>query len=171
MGYSVSSDTYIRIGKLGRPHGLDGFMKLQSYADPVEQVLTYTLYSQSSSGTYTRFLLTDSTVFGNGKLIVKPVGVENPEAARMLTDTVLYMSRDELPTLPSDQFYWHELIGLRVVNHMGHSLGLVDSVFNTGASDVLVVKSGTTEHLLPYVPHVVLSVDLVAKQINVEWEI
>jgi len=146
----VSDHTYIRIGKLGAPYGVHGFMRLQSYADPVAQVLTYTLYTESSAGAFTPFLLADSTAFNNGKLIVKPAGVETPEAARLLTGTILYMSRAELPPLSSDQFYWHDLIGLCVVNAQGQSLGQVDSVFNAGASDVLV--------------------DLLAKRIDVEWE-
>lgn len=167
----MSDDTYIQIGKLGGPYGVHGFLRLQSYADPVEQVLTYTLYTQPSAGAFTPFLLADSTAFNNGKLIVKPAGVETPEAARLLTGTILYMPRDELPSLAGDQFYWHDLIGLSVINQQGQSLGVVDSVFNAGASDVLVVKSDTVERLLPYVPHVVLRVDMAAKQISVEWEV
>ena len=48
-------------------------------------------------------------------------------------------------------------------------LGTIDSLFATGANDVIVVK-GEKEVLIPYIPYVVLAIDLERQEMRVDWE-
>jgi 16S rRNA processing protein RimM len=77
--------------------------------------------------------------------------------------------------LPEGEFYWHQLIGLRVENTEGETLGSVARLVETGANDVLVVEPGIgsvddLERLIPYVePEFIVTVDLAASSILVNW--
>ena len=82
-----------------------------------------------------------------------------------------------LPALEDDQFYWRELLGMKVVTEQGYDLGTVKELFETGANDVLLVKArindafGQKERMLPYLPEQVIKhVDKEAKTITVDWD-
>src|SRR5690606_6213823 len=101
---------------------------------------------------------------------------DTPEDIRLLTGLELMVPLSELPHLEGEDYYWHQLIGLQVQNTSGVMLGRVDSLLETGANDVLVVKpcEGSVDRhqrLLPWLPdQVVIKVDLESRQILVDWE-
>ena len=78
--------------------------------------------------------------------------------------------------LEEDEFYWRDLIGLRVCHKDGRDLGKLTSMMETGANDVLVVRGDgssidTRERLIPWLPDdVVLNVDTAAGVITVDWD-
>ncbi len=67
-------------------------------------------------------------------------------------------------------YYWRDLEGLQVINHLGQKLGKVSHLLETGANDVMVVL-GEQERLIPFVRHFVQKVDLAEQTIYVEWEL
>ena len=73
------------------------------------------------------------------------------------------------PAAGINEYYWSQLIGLSVVNTQGIELGHVDSLFETGANDVLVVK-GDKERLIPFTEFAVLEIDLDSGKITVDWD-
>ena len=94
-----------------------------------------------------------------------------------MTGTDVAVRRDELPDIADDEVYWSDLPGCDVVNRNGERLGSVAEVQGTGAHPLLrVVDEGAgsqpaaVEHLIPLVPAYVLSVDLEANRIEVDWE-
>jgi len=80
------------------------------------------------------------------------------------------IKRDQLPATEDNEFYWIDLEGLKVVNQEGIDLGVVESLMETGANDVLVVR-GDKERLIPFVmDEYVLDVDLDKGTITVDWD-
>ena len=81
-----------------------------------------------------------------------------------------------MPELPEGVFRWRDLIGLSVINQDGYDMGKVKSLMETGSNDVLVVKAkindayNIKERLIPYIPSVVLDVNLEEKVMRVEWD-
>jgi 16S rRNA processing protein RimM len=70
----------------------------------------------------------------------------------------------------SREFYWADLIGLRVITVGGVDLGRIAQLFETGANDVIVVQ-GDRERLIPYIwQQVVRDVDLAAGEMRVDWD-
>ena len=103
-------------------------------------------------------------------VIVRIEGYDDRDKAAGLIGTDIGVPRDELPETGSDQYYWSDLEGLRVVHRDGSELGTVAHLLETGAHDVMVVK-GETERLIPFVmDKVVLGVDLANGEIRVDWE-
>ena len=87
-----------------------------------------------------------------------------------LTNKRIVILQQQLPTLPINDYYWHELIGLTAVNTYGENLGIVTELLPTGSNDVLVIQ-GTKRHLVPYFPgESVIKVDLASKRIIINWE-
>jgi len=78
------------------------------------------------------------------------------------------VARDALPATAENEYYWSDLIGLSVLNTEQQILGKVKELLETGVNDVLVVQ-GERERLIPFVPQVVLEVDVAAGTIRVEW--
>ena len=74
-----------------------------------------------------------------------------------------------MPALDDDEFYWVDLVGMEVRNTRDERLGEVERLFATGANDVIVVRDGDIERLLPFVAAIVLKVDREAKVITADW--
>jgi 16S rRNA processing protein RimM len=102
-------------------------------------------------------------------------GYSDPESARELSRLEILVDKAVLPSLEAGDYYWHQLEGLRVLSdYQGqrYEFGIVKSMLETGANDVLVVQGeGQRERLIPYLPErVVKKVDLEAGTLTVEWD-
>jgi 16S rRNA processing protein RimM len=77
--------------------------------------------------------------------------------------------KEELPKLDADTYYWSDLMGLDVQNEAGYYFGSIQTMMETGSNDVMVIK-GEREFLIPYLPDVIIKVDLEAKKVLVDWD-
>lgn len=104
------------------------------------------------------------------KIVVLLDGLNSREGAVSYVGKAIYLPVGELPELGQGEFYWTQLKGLEAVTESGSRLGIVDHLLETGANDVMVIKQGEKEHLVPYVPAVVRKVDLEQGRIELDWE-
>ena len=102
-------------------------------------------------------------------VVAKLAGITDRDQAAVLQGMRVAISRDAFPDAAAGEFYWADLVGLKVVNSAGVELGTVSRVFETGANDVLVVE-GERERLLPFIETVVRQVDVAGGSITVDWE-
>lgn len=166
----VESTKYIHIGKIGSTFGIQGWLKIQSYTELKASILDYhPWYIQNKNGEWEIFEVEEGRVHGD-KILFKPAGINTPEAARLLTGKLIAITREQLPALKKNEYYWSDLTGLTVLNKNREILGKVSHLMTTGANDVLVIK-GKKEHAIPYRREVVLSVDLEKQEIIVDWEL
>ncbi|MCJ7695519.1 MAG: ribosome maturation factor RimM [Anaerolineaceae bacterium] len=94
-------------------------------------------------------------------------GIEIRELVSQLTNQHVYVKSDDLPKLPSGQYYHHQLIGMKVFEGSNY-LGELNEIIVTGANDVFVVSLlDGKELLLPDIKDVVLGIDLLEKRIQV----
>ena len=177
---SLHADPII-VARLGRCYGVRGWLHLQSFTDPAENVIAYqpwlirprqiTPQSSRQHVTIAWQQLADCEVKRHGEgWIVKLPGVDNREQAQVLIGSEIAVAPEVLGTPASDEFYWHMLQGCRVVNEAGVDLGQVDHLLETGAQDVLVITSTEAERMIPFESHYILRVDAEAKIIYVAWE-
>jgi 16S rRNA processing protein RimM len=117
---------------------------------------------------------------------VKLKGIDDRDAALACKGKQIAVPRSKLPEAEENEYYWSDLIGVRVKNLQDIDFGLIVDVFETGANDVLVVKPDTEiavsadkagvkekqqqERLLPFTAAVVLEVDIKAKTMLVDWD-
>ena len=88
-------------------------------------------------------------------------GYSTPEQVGRFRNQILYIVEEDAMELPEGEFYYHELLGLSVMDETGESLGKVTEIMQTGANDVYVVTNDAgQEILLPAIAEVILEVDL-----------
>jgi 16S rRNA processing protein RimM len=95
-------------------------------------------------------------------------GFTDREAAAELGNLLVYVRTAERDALPEGEFYHHQLIGMRVVEENGKFLGIVKEILETGANDILVVKTPESkEALLPLIQEVVMDINPERHEIQV----
>lgn len=162
----------IVLGRIVAPYGVKGWVKVYSFGDDPAAwlgVQTWWLGASPDGDRWSPTTLEELRVHGKG-LIAKFAGADDRTAAEGLDGLYLAVAREGLPPTAEGEFYWDDLIGLKVVNEVGESLGSVDSLIETGAHDVLVVRDGEVERLLPFVAQVVKEVNKAAGRIVVAWQ-
>jgi 16S rRNA processing protein RimM len=154
---------FVAIGRVLGGWGLHGALKIESLTDfPDRFAPGARVWLEGLDRTV------ESAHPSRGALIVKLSGVDAPEHARALRGALIELPEAELHPLGEDEFYQHDLMGLRVRTETGEILGEVAELLPTGANDVLVVRGPAGEWLLPLIEDVVQSVDLATREVVVE---
>ena len=156
------------MGRIVAPYGIYGWLKIQPDTEALDGLGDYATWWLGRADQWRPFELETVKMHGN-VLLAKLKGISDRDAAFALKGSQVAVPREELPAAAEGQYYWADLIGLRVVNQQQVDLGEVVDVFETGANDVLVIQ-GERERLLPFVDQVVLDVDLAAKVMQVDWD-
>ena len=81
----------------------------------------------------------------------------------------VYISRELLPEISDDEFYWDDLIGMRVIDIKGRELGEIVSIIPTGSNDVFVVDK-IKQHMIPWIEGVVKEISLEKNIMSVDIE-
>lgn len=171
-------EDYVAMGAFGAPYGIKGWLKLVSFADPAENILEYRRFLMETPAGLTPVEVDESRAHGKG-FVAHIKGCDDRDDTRRYTGHRLLLPKQDLPPLDDGEYYWYQLIGLRVENRSGQLLGQVDRLLETGANDVLVVRpagpAGDEEKqndiLIPFVVGpVVLDIALDDGLIRVDWE-
>ncbi len=163
---SDTAESHIVLGHISSLYGIKGWVKIFSYTQPRKNILHYSPWWLNQQD---RIEIETGRVHGKG-IVAKFSGVDDREAATRFLNMKISVPRTSLETLPHDEYYWIDLVGLQVINQNGESLGQVSQLFATGANDVVVVKDKKTEHLLPFLKWVVLDIDLPNGVMRVDWD-
>ena len=148
--------------------GIKGWLKLQTFTQSPDSLDAYASWLLKGSKGWEEFELEDFAVNVKG-VVAKLKGCDDRTAAEKLAKRDIGIPRDALEVAAEGEVFWFDLIGCEVINTAGENFGRVETLLETGANDVLVVKLGTTEILIPYIDQVVLNVDWLAKRITVNW--
>jgi 16S rRNA processing protein RimM len=158
------------VGRVQGAFGVKGWVRIQSYTEPPENLLAYGPWLLASSGRWEPCAHHGARAHGDG-FVAALEGVADRDAAQALRGTLIAVPEEALPPPATDEFYWRDLAGLAVCDEGGAVLGRVKELMATGANDVLVItlRSGK-EALVAFDRRYVLEVDLAAGRIVVDWE-
>jgi len=172
----LTPDEVLVVGRIVSVHGVKGWVKVYSHTDPMENIFDYQPWHLLEGGVWKPVKLTGKRRQGKG-LVAGFEGYEDRDrAARELVGRDIAVPRSQLPESGDGEYYWRDLIGLRVKLDDGRDLGRVHGLMETGANDVLVVRGDAEsldrqERLLPWTPgQVVSAVDLEAGELRVDWD-
>jgi 16S rRNA processing protein RimM len=155
------------MGRIAAPFGIKGWVKVQSYTEDPGTLMDFESWRVGRGEQQMHYSV--EAVQDHGKaLVAKLAGIDDRDAAFALRGQEISVAKSALPPPEENEFYWSDLIGLKVVNRQGVELGTVDSLMESGANDLLVVK-GTSEHLIPFIAAFVSKVDLAGGTIEVDW--
>lgn len=165
----MSEQQHISVGKISGVFGVKGWVKVFSFTDPRENILAYSPWLLIKGDEIKTVDVVDGQL--QGKTIVAQLdGVNDRDQAAGLMGWDIFISRDQLPKAAKGEYYWSELIGLAVETIDGVQLGIVDSLLETGANDVVIVH-GDRERVIPFLQgQTIINVDLDAGRLIVDWD-
>lgn len=157
------------MGKIVSSHGIKGWLKIYPFTENVATLNDYSDWLVSKDEKVWLRYKVEKTIIKNKSILVKFTDLNNRNESDSLNKNIVGIERSDLPELAPNTFYWSDLIGLDVINKKNIYYGVVDNMMETGSNDVIIVK-GKKEILIPYLPDVVIKVDLQAKKILVDWD-
>ena len=165
------SEKFVLLGKIVGVHGVRGELKLESYTEPRMQIFRYQPWLLRSASGEKQITECHGRAQGKG-LVAELPGIADRDAAAALVGEEIWVARSALPAAKPGEYYWSDLEGLEVVTTEGVSLGKVSHLVATGANDVLVVKDGKRERLIPFLlDRFVTEVDLPSARLTVDWDV
>jgi 16S rRNA processing protein RimM len=158
------------MGRVVAAQGLQGWVKVQVFTEHLDSLLDYgTWYLGNDKHPWREVKVQDCNVHTK-VLVAKLEGMADRTAAEKCKGLLVAVPRSSLPEQAENEYYWSDLIGMKVINLQGEELGLVESLVETGANDVLCVRNEKSEILIPFLAQVVQQVSLDEKLIRVDWQ-
>ena len=187
----------VTLGRITGVYGVKGWLKVFSYTDPMETIVDYSPWFIRPEGRSKQQW--NKVKLESGKrhaktVVVKFADCNDRDLAMTYIGMEIAIEKSQLESLKGkDEYYWHDLFGLRVINQQNIELGIVKELMETGVNDVLVVlseieddtseavdsekadskkaDSGKREILIPWTMHnAIVSVDIEAGVIEVDWD-
>jgi len=143
----MAADSLIVVGRVAGAFGVRGEVRVTSFTeDPLALARFGALKRQDGSPALTILSAREA----KGSLITRCAGIDTREQADALRGLRLFVPREALPEPDEDEFYLTDLIGLKAVTPTGEAVGMVKSVQNFGAGDLIEIapaEGGATWYL------------------------
>ncbi|MDX3370182.1 ribosome maturation factor RimM [Streptomyces sp. ME02-6987-2C] len=152
---------HLIVGRIGRAHGVGGDVTVEIRTDEPERRFmpgAVLLTDPPSAGPLT----IENSRMNNATLLLRFQGVQNRDAAQALRDTLLLVEVDidELSEDP-DEFYDHQLVGLKVVTEDGIEVGRITGIGHAPLQDLVIIeRANGNEVLVPFVQQIITEIDL-----------
>ena len=163
------ADELISVGKVSGIFGVRGWIKVYSYTEIRENILTYSPWTLRKGKESKEVKVVDGR--RHGKTIVAHLqGLDNRDDAADLNGWEILIHSEQLPKARKGEYYWSDLVGLHVKNLEGIDFGIIKQMLETGANDVVVV-TGDRERLVPFLQEqTIIDIDLSAGEMLVDWD-
>jgi 16S rRNA processing protein RimM len=176
----------IEVGRIADAWGIKGFFKVIPYSASPEALFSskrwYLLPPEPRAGvvakalnfTGCQLMKIRSAKDHSDTVVAQADGCDDRDSAELLRGARVFVARSSFPTAAKDEFYWVDLMGLRVVNREAVLLGTVKDLISTGPQTVMVIEAQVDgkphETLIPFVSVYVDDVSLTDKCITVDWQ-
>jgi 16S rRNA processing protein RimM len=172
----MTSDAKTRrivLGKIRTAVGLTGWVKVESYTDPDDNILKFQTWQARSSQGWCELRPQNSRWSGH-ELQVQFEGIADRNAAELLRNTEVAVFRHELPDPAPGEYYWDDLLGLNAITKDGKSLGKLDHFLDSPAHPFMVLKGKDerdkpVDYLVPVIKGRVLSADFDKGEMVLDW--
>jgi len=161
--FFAMEDGLLVIGKIVSTHGIKGKLRVNSYAEsPAIFTSQKFFYVKDEKGNFKRYEITNVEPHKN-VILVELDGISSIDEAEKLIGTSIFIEKSKLLPLSEDEYYWFEIIGLKVFTDEGAFLGKVERILQTGSNDVYVIRNKKKECLIPAIADVVTNIDVIKK--------
>ena len=158
----------IPLGRVVATHGVRGELRLFPYAFPCPTLRQgLTVWVQDKAGRSESYCVT-SVRPQAPCLLVKLQGIESLDQAQALRESIVSVEEIQLAPLRDGEFYYYQVIGLKVHTLAGDEVGTIVQIFFSGGHDVWVVRQGQKEYLIPVTEEIVRSIDIAGGQALIE---
>lgn len=165
----MSEQNLINVGEISGVFGIKGWVKVFSFTDERENILSYSPWLLKKGGETKAFNVLEGALQG-GAVAAKLEGINDRDQATALMGWTIFITPGQLPKTAEGEYYWSDLIGLAVETVDGIQLGSIENLLETGANDVVIVK-GERDRAIPFLQgRTIVNIDLVAKKMTVDWD-
>ena len=156
------------MGRIVAPFGVKGWIRIEPWTAAAKNLLTYPNWWVGDGEEWQERAVAEGRP--QGRMVVARLdGCDDRDAAVELRGRQIAVDRQLLPKPQANEYYWADLIGLRVVDTSGRDFGHIVRILETGANDVLVVQ-GERERLIPFIADVIAAVELQDGLMRVNWD-
>lgn len=159
----TDQDECIPIGKIIGTHGIKGLLKVYSYSGNIQNLQSANIaFLKGKDGVLSEYSVKSVSAHAGGFIL----GLDNfsdINQVLFMTGSELCLKRSQFPVPDEDEYYWRDLIGLTVHTNQGVELGTLVDIFETGSSDIYVVRGGSKEYLIPAIADVITHIDIPGK--------
>ena len=159
MTDAAAGSSTVVIGRIRKPHGVDGAVKVESYSGEADHFKALDTVELIREGR-TREMEIESVAVHNRVPVVRFRGVETPESARLLSGWEIQVERNRAARLGNNEFYAADLVGASVTVS-GEPVGRVLSVIEGAQAPLLEIDvlNGGPPVLVPFMERFVGDVD------------
>ena len=162
----MTADNLILMGKIAATHGIKGQLRIVPYSGMVDNLLLCkSLLVRDAKGGLAQYAVTSATVHGK-KLLVTLEGFSGINQVLHFVGSEVLLTKEQLSEPEEGEYYWNDLIGMKVMTADGVNLGILESIIETGSNDVYVAVLNGREYLIPALSDTV-SIDVHAKTMTV----
>ena len=157
MEAKYPEDKYLLVGKIAKPHGLKGEVKIYCFSGQPENFLEYKeLTLCDVKGRLTDPIAVSRSRVQGKTAVVQFAGITNRTAVENIEGYEVLLLKEHLPKTKPGEYYWHQYEGKQLVDKDGGCIGTVKELFNNGAQDILVVVTQNDEVLVPVIDDFIL---------------
>jgi 16S rRNA processing protein RimM len=158
----------VPLGRVIGAHGVRGELRVRIGSDEMSSLaaISSIRLAREGGGQGREYAVSSVRPGRSGECRIALVGVSDRDAALALRGCTVRVRAGDLPRLAAGEYYAYELVGCAAEDVEGRRLGIVKSIAETGASDVLVIEDAAgVERLVPAVAPLLARVDLAAQRI------
>jgi 16S rRNA processing protein RimM len=160
----TDQDELVPVGKISGTHGIKGLLKVYSYSGNIQSLQSAaTVFLKNKNGSVCEHVIKSVAAHAGG-FILGLDDYADINQVLQLNGSELYVKLSQLPAPDNDEYYWRDLIGLAVFTDLGVELGTLVDIFETGSSDIYVVRGVSKEYLIPAIADVISLVDIPGKK-------
>lgn len=145
----MNNQTAVIIGKVVTTHGIRGWVVIQSYSYPPENIRNYDTFLDINDEK--RYIHILQLKIMPKKIIVQLKDYDNISLSETIVGQNIFIQSSDIPTLSEGEYYWRDIEGLKVYTTKNHYLGFVDFIFHNGANDVLAIKQNNQYIYVPFI--------------------
>ncbi|PIQ33125.1 MAG: 16S rRNA processing protein RimM [Bacteroidetes bacterium CG18_big_fil_WC_8_21_14_2_50_41_14] len=160
-------DNYFYLGKVIKPHGYQGRLSVFLDTDDPDAYLATPIIYIDFDGALVPYFVKNINLMNN-KAVVTFKDIDTPEQAEKLLKRDMYLPLDELPVLTGNQFYFHEIIGMKIVDKHFGFIGEITEVLHYSKQAIIQTFHNEKEVLIPISDEIILEVDRENNSIQVE---
>ena len=174
MSSVPDASTLMKIGQLKKPYGIKGWLWVFSDTDEHAEIFDIKPWWMKTATGMKPLTVKAWREQGPG-LVAQFEQVPDRNIAETMHGVTIWVAQDVLPEPGADEYYWSDLIGMRVMNEQDQYLGDITEMFETGAHDIMRVAATSDsldgeERLIPWHKKTVIQVDMTSKTVTVAWE-
>ena len=142
-------NSVVVIGKIVATHGIKGWVVIQSYSYPSQNIKNYNTFIHIKNSKKCIKIVDLKTM--PKKIIIKIENYDDINTSVSLVGQDIFIEASEIPALKKGEYYWKDIEGLEVYTTKDSYIGSVDFIFNNGANDILAIKQDKELVYIPYI--------------------